>query len=185
MSGELDIALEILRNVKLKSSQDLRYGFDLDWEDFIKVMQFLSPKSFGTRIQNRIIEKNNLIKVNPSEDKGDFYMSGKYFEFKTSILTTSNKLANFVGIRPYQKEIDGYLLIVIDTNSSQYTTFQFWLSKDQMKDELVLMKANPANGTKQSNQLNQNISYRFSIDLVSENENSIRWNQYKIDDFKL
>jgi len=184
-SQELDIALKALREVKLNSTQDLRYGFDLNWEDFIKVMQFLSPKSFGTRIQNRIIEKNNFTKVNPSDDNGDFSISGKFFEFKTSILTTSNKLANFVGIRPYQEKIDGYMLIVIDTNSAPYKTFQFQLSKGQMKEELDLMKANPSNGTKQSNQLNKNISYRFSIDLISDNLNSRRWNKYKIESLKL
>jgi hypothetical protein len=184
-SQELDIALKTLREVKLNSSQDLRYGFDLNWEDFIKVMQFLSPKSFGTRIQNRIIEMNNFTKVNPSDDNGDFSISGKYFEFKTSILTTSNKLANFVGIREYQEKIDGYILIVIDTNSTPYKTYQFQLSKDQMKEELKLMKANPSNGTSQSNKLNKNISYRFSIDLISDNENSKRWNNYKIESLQL
>jgi len=66
-SQDLDIALKTLREVKSKSSKNLRYGFELGWEDFIKIMQFLSPKSFGTRIQNRIIEKNNFIKVNPSD----------------------------------------------------------------------------------------------------------------------
>jgi hypothetical protein len=185
MSLEIDIALKTLREVKLNSSKDLRYGFDLNWEDFIKIMQFLSPKSFGTRIQNRIIELNEFTKVNPSDDNGDFSISGKSYEFKTSILTTSNKLANFVGIRPYQGEIDGYILIVIDTNSVPYKTLQFKLFKDQMKEELEIMKANPSNGTKQSNLLNKNISYRFSIDVISDNINSKRWNSYKIESLKL
>lgn len=143
-SQELDIALKTLREIKSNSSQDLRYGFNLDWEDFIKVMQFLSPKSFGTRIQNRIIEKNNFTKVNPSADKGDFLVLDEYFEFKTSIITTSNKVANFVGIREYQK-IDGYIMIVIDTNSTPYRTLKFKLSTEQMKTELALMSIHPMN----------------------------------------
>lgn len=184
-SADLDIALKTLREVKLSSSKDLRYGFEMDWVDFIKVMQFLSPKSFGTRIQNRIIERNSFTKVNPSEDNGDFSNLGKFYEFKTSILTTSNKLANFVGIREYQDEIDGYFLVVIDTNSTPYKTFQFQLSKGQMNEELKLMKANPSNGTKRSNELNKNVSYRFSIDLTSDNIHSRRWNKYKIEYLKL
>ncbi|AFL83158.1 hypothetical protein Belba_0500 [Belliella baltica DSM 15883] len=183
-SQEIEIALKTLREIKLNSTKDLRYGFDLNWEDFIKIMQFLSPKSFGTRIQNRIIEFNDFEKVNPSEDNGDFSISGKYYEFKTSILTTSNKLANFVGLRDYQERIDGYILMVIDTNSSPYKTLQYKLSKEQMKEELKIMKANPSNGTKSSNLSNLNFSYRFSIDLISDNVNSKRWDTYKIDSLK-
>lgn len=183
-SQDLEIALKTLREVKLKSSEDPKYGFDLKWDDFINIMQFLSPKSFGTRIQNRIIEKNMFVKENPSLDKGDFQITGKHFEFKTTILTTSNRLANFVSIRPYQ-DIEGYILLVIDTNSTPYKTFQFQLSKDQMKKELELLKANPSNGTKQSNLRNQNISFRFSIDLDTGNNNSIRWKDYEINFLEL
>lgn len=181
---DLDIALKTLREIKTKSSNDLRFGFDLEWNNFIKVMQFLSPKSFGTRIQNRIIENNNCLKTNPSKDLGDFEMNRKKYEFKTSLLTTSNKLANFVGIRPYQK-IDGYILIVVDTNSTPYNTLQYCLTKEQMDEELKLLKANPSNGTMASNEFNQNISFRFSIDLITENLNSIRWHKYKIDSLHL
>ena len=138
-------------------------------------MQFLSPKSFGTRIQNRIIEKNNFTKTNASIDLGDFEIEGKIFEFKTSLLTTSNKLANFVNIRPYQN-IDGYYCLVVDTNKIPYQTSIFELTKDHMKYELEILKANPSNGTKVSNQENKNVSFRFSIDLSNENENQKRWN---------
>lgn len=143
-------------------------------------MQFLSPKSFGTRIQDRIIEKNQFKKTNPSDDLGDFTLNNLHCEFKTTLLTTSNKLANFVGIRPYQK-IDGYFLIVVDTNSIPYKTLQFQLTKKQMSNELEILKANPSNGTKASNERNESISYRFSLDLLSDNVNSKRWEKYKIE----
>lgn len=171
---QLEIALEILREIKLDSNLDARYGFDDDWVTFMKKMQFLSPKSFGTRIQNRIIEKNNFDKVNPSYDKGDFSYEGNFFEFKTSILTTSNKGANFVNIRPYQN-IDGYFCLVINTNQLPYETHQFYLSKFQMKEELILMKANASNGTIISNKENKNITYRFTLDFSTQNDNLRRW----------
>jgi len=174
---EMEIALKILREIKEESSQNDRYGFDDDWEFFIMKMQFLSPKSFGTRIQNRIIEKNKFPKTNPSKDLGDFEIDGKCYEFKTTILTPSNKLANFVNIRRYQN-IDGYLCLVIDTNRIPYETSQFKLTKDQMDNELERLNANPSNGTQTANQVNKNISYRFSINLSQHNEHSKRWNNY-------
>lgn len=179
--AEIEIALKILRQIKEESSLNDRYGFDEDWASFIMKMQFLSPKSFGTRIQNRIIEKNNFNRTNASKDIGDFEIDGKYFEFKTTILTPSNKLANFVNIRPYQA-IDGYFCLVIDTNKSPYQTSQYKLTKEQMDMELELLKANPANGTQTSNLGNKNLSYRFSVDFSHENGISFRWkNNYQID----
>jgi hypothetical protein len=182
---QIEKALQILREIKENSSIDLRYGFEDDWNTFIRKMQFLSPKSFGTRIQNRIIEKNDFIKSNASLDLGDFEKNGRYFEFKTTLLTPSNRGANFVNIRPYQK-IDGYYCLVVNTNVSPYQTFQFYLTKKQMETELKVLKANASNGTTISNQDNKNISYRFTVDISLNNENAFRWlNEYKIDYLKL
>jgi hypothetical protein len=170
----IEKALEILREIKKNSNENPRFGFDEDWISFIKKMQFLSPKSFGTRIQNRIIEKNNFGKVNPSDDMGDFSSEGNFFEFKTSILTTSNKGANFVNIRPYQN-IYGYFCLVVNTNELPYETHQFYLNKIQMAEELIFMKANASNGTIVSNKENKNISYRFTLDFSTQNDNLKRW----------
>ncbi len=183
--NQLEFALQILREIKEESSKDSKYGFNDDWSTFIKKMQFLSPKSFGTRIQNRIIEQNNFEKVNASDDKGDFERDGKYFEFKTTILTLSNKGANFVNIRPYQN-IDGYYCLVVNTIVSPYETTQFYLSKEQMDRELNLIKANASNGTFESNKENKNVSFRFTIDFSTQNEIAARWvSQYLINSLKL
>jgi hypothetical protein len=183
--SEIEKALQILREIKENSSKNSNYGFDDDWNTFIKKMQFLSPKSFGTRIQNRIIKRNGFIQTNASLDLGDFAKDGKNFEFKTTIITPSNKGANFVNIRPWQN-IDGYYCLVINTNVSPYQTTQFYLTKQQMETELVELKANASNGTSISNQGNKNISFRFTIDFSSNNENAIRWmNEFKIDFLKL
>jgi hypothetical protein len=183
--SQIEIALQILREIKEDSSKDSKYGFTDDWNTFIKKMQFLSPKSYGTRIQNRIIEKNSFEKLGASDDKGDFKNDGKYFEFKTTILTPSNTGANFVNVRPYQ-EIDGYYCLVVNTNISPYETTQFYLTKEQMDRELVFLKANASNGTIASNKENKNVSYRFTIDFSTENESAVRWiNEYKINTLKL
>ena len=182
---EIEKALQILREIKENSSMDLRYGFDDDWNSFIKKMQFLTPKSFGTRIQNRIIEKNDFAKTNASLDLGDFEKNGKYYEFKTTLLTPSNKGANFVNIRPNQ-QIVGYYCLVVNTNIIPYETVQFYLTKQQMGTELKLLKANASNGTIISNQDNINVSFRFTIDFSKANENAVRWiSDYKIDYLKL
>ncbi len=182
---EFEKALNILREIKSESSKNPKYGFDDDWIVFIQKMQFLSPKAFGTRIQNRIILKNGFEKVNASIDKGDFKINNEYYEFKVSILTPSNKLANFVNIRPYQ-EITGYYCVVVNTLSESYETYQFKLSKDQMDSEIKALNASFANGTKVANLENKNPAYRFSIDLINKNENGNRWlNIHKTSDLKL
>jgi len=183
--NQIEIALQILREIKKDSSKDSRYGFDDDWNSFIKKMQFLSPKSFGTRIQNRIIEKNNFDKVGASDDKGDFKKDGIYFEFKTTILTPSNTGANFVNVRTYQ-QIDGYYCLVVNTNISPYETMQFYLSKDQMEKELEILKANPSNGTIASNKENKNVPFRFTINFAPGNKNAERWlSKYRINSLML
>lgn len=183
--NQIEIALQILREIKENSSKDTKYGFNDEWTTFIKKMQFLSPKAFGTRIQNRIIEKNEFEKVSAFYDKGDFKKDGEYFEFKTTILTPSNKGANFVNIRPYQ-QIKGYYCLVIDTNISPYETTQFYLTKEQMDKELELFKANASNGTMEANKENKNVSYRFTIDFSTKNESSVRWiSKYRINSLKL
>lgn len=182
---DFEKAFKILREIKSEASKNPEFGFDDDWITFIQKMQFLSPKAFGTRIQNRIILKNGFEKVNASIDKGDFKINDEYYEFKVSILTPSNKLANFVNIRPYQK-ITGYFCIVVDTLSEFYKTYQFKISKDQMNNEIKVLNASFANGTKAANLENKNPSYRFSIDFINENVNGNRWlNIHKTSDLKL
>ncbi len=182
---DFEEALKILREIKSEASKNPEYGFYDDWINFIQKMQFLSPKAFGTRIQNRIILKNEFEKVNASIDQGDFKINNEYYEFKVSILTPSNKLANFVNIRPYQ-DITGYYCVVVNTLCVPYKTYQFKLSKDQMNNEIKILNASFANGTKKANLENKNPAYRFSIDFINENKNGNRWiNIHKTSDLKL
>jgi hypothetical protein len=162
---------------KLKgNSIDPRYGFDDEWSIFIKKILALSPKSYGTKIQNRIIEKNGLSSVKANKDLGDFEKNNRYFEIKTSLVTITNKIANIVGIRPWQ-EVDGYYIFIIDAKDyNKIVTYSFKLSKDEMKDELEKLNAKPISGTKKANEGNANSALRFSLSL--EKEEFERWEKY-------
>ena len=55
-----------------------------------------------------------------------------------------------------------------------------------MDKELEHLKANASNGTIASNKENKNVSFRFTIDFLTENENAVRWiNEYLINSLKL
>ena len=132
-NDELNDFLRIFHQLKEKSI-DPRYGFDDDWDIFIKKILALSPKSYGTKIQNRIIEKNNLVHVKANEDLGDFKIENQYFEIKTSLITVTNKSANITGIRPWQN-VNGYYVFIIDANDyNKITTYTFRFTNEEMKN---------------------------------------------------
>lgn len=169
---ELDNFLKIFYQLK-KNSINSKYGFDDEWNIFIKKILALSPKSYGTKIQNRIIEKNNLLSVKANEDLGDFKKDNEYFEIKTSLISITNKTANITGIRPWQ-QLDGYYIFIIDAKEHEViTTYSFKLSKDEMDSELRTLKAIPVNGTKKANKGNSQSALRFGLPL--EGENFKRW----------
>ena len=172
---ELNNFLNIFYKLK-EDSIDPRYGFDDEWSIFIKKVLALSPKSYGTKIQNRIIEKNGLSSVKANKDLGDFEKNNKYFEIKTSLITITNKIANIVGIRPWQ-EVDGYYIFIIDAECyDNIVTYSFKLSKNEMEDELKELNANPISGTKKANEGNANSALRFSLSLKSKAFK--RWKKY-------
>ncbi|ADR34210.1 hypothetical protein Sulku_1548 [Sulfuricurvum kujiense DSM 16994] len=174
-NSELDNFLKLFYKLK-EDSINARYGFDDEWDIFIKKILPLSPKSYGTKIQNRIMEKNNLLSVKANENLGDFKKDNKYFEIKTSLLTITNKIANIAGIRSKQN-VDGYYVFIIDAiKYESITTYSFKLSKDNMEKELKILKAIPLNGTKEANIENNNSALRFGLPLESEHFN--RWVEY-------
>jgi hypothetical protein len=169
---ELNNFLNIFYKLKADST-DPRYGFDDEWNTFIKKVLALSPKSYGTKIQNRIMEKNNLESVKANEDKGDFKINNKYFEVKCSLITVTNKTANITGVRPWQ-DVDGYYIFIIDAKDyKNIMTYSFKLSKQEMAKELKILNAIPINGTKKANEGNTKSALRFGLSL--ENENFTRW----------
>jgi len=166
-NNALDDFLDIFYQLK-RESNDKRYGFDDNWKTFIKKIMFLSPKSYGTKIQNRIIEKNGLEVVKANEDKGDFKKLEQYYEIKTSFITVTNKNANITGIRPWQ-DINGYYIFIIDARIlDNIKTYSFSLTKKEIEIELKELKAIPLNGTKKANKGNKNLPLRFSLSLESK-----------------
>jgi DNA-binding ferritin-like protein (Dps family) len=164
---ELNNFLNIFYKLKI-DSKDPRYGFNDNWNTFIKKVLALSPKSYGTKIQNRIMEKNNLQSVKANEDKGDFKINNKYFEVKCSLITVTNTTANITGIRPWQN-IDGYYIFIIDAKDyKNITTYSFKLSRVEMKKEQEVLNFCPINGTKKANEGNTNSALRFGFSLESE-----------------
>lgn len=184
---EFEELLRLFNQFKYES-QDEEFGFEDDWVLFLKKMLLLSPKSYGTKIQNRIIKRNNFNKVSQTEDKGDFEINNEFFEIKTSIITITNKTANISGIRKHQ-EINGYYIILINAiDYSNPQTYVYRLSNTQMCEEMKKknMNASPLNGTKQANKDNKKIPYRIGLSIKSDNKHFIRWNEnYKYIGLKL
>lgn len=156
-----------------EQSKNHNYGFDADWITFVKMILPLSPKSIGTKIQNRFQEKNGLISISASEDRGDCKYGDKYFEIKTSIINNTNTSANITGLRTWQK-IDEYIIIIIDASRlSSIETYVFSLTKENMEKEMKILKAAPLNGTKESNKNNEKIPMRLGI--APKSDHFKRW----------
>lgn len=161
----LDAALAALDAVRSGASSDKRFGFDDPWDLFIRKMRMLTPQAYGTRLQNRLAEHFGWEVIGSKLDKGDVLDArGKYHEVKVTLITASNKVANFVQIRPHQ-QVAGYHLFVI---CADYTPVHFWLSKAQMDAELGLLGGS-AHGTKTANTGlgNREYAIRFEWDLTS------------------
>jgi len=158
-------------------SKDEDFGFDDEWLLFLKKMCLLSPKSYGTKIQNRVIIRNNFNKVSQKDDKGDFEINNEYYELKTSVITVTNKTANISGLRKYQN-INGYYILLIDASDyNRPQTYIYKLSKKEMNNEMKTMKACPLNGTKQANINNKNIPYRIGLLIKDDSKDFKRWNE--------
>jgi hypothetical protein len=173
---ELNGFLKTFYEIK-EQSISKTYGFDDEWNIFIKKVLPLSPKSFGTKIQNRVIFKNALQQVKANEDKGDFEKNNQYFEIKTSLLTVTNKTANITGVRPWQK-IEGYYIFIVNAKDLEnISTYSFRLTKDEMEKEIETLKAIPINGTKKANKGNQNLPLRFGLSVNVTSEHFKRWEE--------
>ena len=177
---ELNDFVEIFYTIK-EESKAAAFGFEDDWQTFIKKMILLSPKAYGTKIQNRIMHKNGLSAVSASDNKADCEKNGEYYEIKTTILTPTNKNANIAGVREWQN-ITGYLIFIIDARKlAQIVTYSFYLTKEQLDNEKSKgITFSDLNGTKEANKNNEKSAKRFGFSLDSEHFQ--RWRQdYLID----
>lgn len=153
-------------NIRQQAHQNKELGFDWELEDFINLMRVLPPQNYGTRIQNRIIKKLNFIKCNQKDDCGDCLDNfGDNYEIKTSIIDGVNNHLNVLKIRPWAKV--NYYIIAFDCRDI-FKCYFFRLSKNEMLQELEILKANPSNNVEVINAENKNVDLRFSIHIESE-----------------
>jgi hypothetical protein len=118
----------------------------LDWANFIKVISLTNIKTCGTRIEQRILQKNGWTKIKGQASHGDGRKpDGTIVEIKSSIITPLKySKVTFRGIRPYH-EVHEHLFILVDL--SKYKdgpmTYLFVLSKDDIireKDEFNTLR---------------------------------------------
>ncbi len=174
---EIKKALKIIDKARMEGIKDKQYGFNDDWDDFMKRMRVLTSQSNGSRIQNYIFKSFGWTKVNQKEDKGDVKNDlGQYFEVKASTITTSNNTANIVQIRPWQ-DISGHHIFVIDS-LRDYKVTHYFLTKSEMKTEVEYC-ANHSHGTKESNKENNHIEWSIRIPWKESDKVFKRWKKYK------
>lgn len=182
---KIDFLKEAYANKHLIKSQilsDTEWGFDRPIEEFIIGMTFINPQAYGSRIEKRVCKQFGFTKVKPVDNKGDYEDSfGDSYEIKASIIETSaNQNLNLVQIRPCQDV--SYLCIAFcishyQDNSLSVKTHSFKLAKFQLLDEISLMGASSAHGTKNANKDNKNIELRLSLPINEFNPHYIRWKE--------
>lgn len=151
----------------------------LSIEEFILAMQMLTPQSYGSKVQNRLIKELGFKPILSTQDTGDCEDTfGDRWEIKSSIINSSNDSLNVVQIRLWQ-DVKGYVAVVFDTRVSPMDIQTYRLDKSQMEKECELCGANSAHGTRTANQNNKNIELRFSIKIDENDSNFKRWQQYR------
>jgi hypothetical protein len=168
-------AFMINQEIKTESLLDKRYGFDFPFDIFMYSMSLLTPQAYGSRLESYIIEKFNLDRVSSKDGLGDFKDSlCQNYELKISLITVTNNCLNMVQIRPWQN-ISGYLMIAVDLRVVPVKLYAFQLSKQQLIEELKLLNASSAHGTKKANIDNRNIELRISVKIEDEDIHFKRW----------
>lgn len=166
-----------MKYIKEQSKGNPEFAFDEDLSFFLKIMKFLTPQSYGSRVQNKLIESLNFKKVDPKLDKGDYKDKfGHHYEVKISLITETNDALNMVQLRPWQ-DIKGYICIALDLRDVNPNIYTFMLDKKQMQEECNLMKATAAHGTKNAIENNDNVELRLGLIISEKNEHFLRWKQ--------
>jgi|TARA_B100001971_G_C18181896_1_gene533256 hypothetical protein len=174
--------------IKKEISKNPEWGFHLPEKEFIQCMSLITGQSYGTRIQNYIRNKLKWKKVLVEDELGDmmkplFNELGKFVEVKSSLLTLTNDKLNWVQIRLFH-DIDYYLGVAYELRDlSNYESFKFLLTHDQMVEECV--GANAAHGTKSVNKSNENVELALRITCNEGNPEFERWKKmYRVDSYE-
>lgn len=174
------------------SQQKKDADLDLPAAHFFLSMAYLSPQSYGARIQKYMAKRLGMYPVHVNKDQGDWTDSqSRFFELKSSLITDTNTAMNLVQIRTWQ-ELDGYFALAVDlrgisAEDENWKKFSkrahaFYLRKEQMLYECDILKAANAHGTKKATAANAHVELRLSINVDEKDPIFNRWcENYKID----
>ena len=133
------------------------------WTMFSKLaVQHLAAQSYGATLEKMYLTKLGLTKVSSSAERGDFVnpATNHYSEFKvTAADELTGRAVNVVQIRPHH-DIHDYHIVIVDKNTGDSELFV--LTKEQMKQEVLLTGSSLAHGSKKTNTyLNKEYAIRF------------------------
>ena len=161
MSSYLLSALE-------KYEMDKSVDYSLSIEDFIcQCYVNLTPNSYGKRVEERIRQEIDVVRVPQSKDLGDYKASRMYIECKVSYCSRKKNTYNITHIRPWQM-FNYYLLCFVDCDDN-FRPHYYLVNKHVIHK----MKLGYMNGTPKSNLNNHNVEYRVTINKNSDKMKSI------------
>jgi len=172
----LDESIKLRKYIRESASKNHKFAFEHDMNLFLKILHgYITPQSYGTRIQNRLLVEYGLKKVPSSRDKGDAKNENeKHGEIKISYKDVDNKF-HFVQIRPYQK-CDFYFLFSIDPDDN-YNSYTFIILGDKITEVLEKFGATNCHGVSKNKADKSQEELRFSVQKDTKN-----W-KYLIDNF--
>lgn len=156
------------------------WGLDLSLEELALVSAtYPSAQQYGPKFDKWMRNFMNWENVPSKLGKGDSKCkkSGKYIEQKWNIRTDAGP----GGLQHrFWQPIDYYLYgHVDDSNSENIKVEIFLLTKEEALNEKTLLNAAPTHGTKEANQLNENVEYSMGVKYESQDHQ--RWrSKYKI-----
>ena len=158
-----------LKYIRIFARENKEFMFNEDIEDFINFCYLLPANNYGTRIQNRIINKLGLIKTARKNEADCIHeVADIYIEIKTSIIDDdklNNKLniANIMEWQPYT-----YYIVVFDMRDNKFEKYFFVLTQFDMKEEIYIL--NNVRNTHNQNldkEHHSNLSKKFEIKIDS------------------
>lgn len=145
-------------------------------KEYAKAIMFLNPQSYGSLCEKRLLNQLGAEKISAKANSGDLRFEDLNLEVKCSLLDR-NEVLNMVQVRPWQ-EIDAYLCVAYDVrNVEEYRTFYYVLTKKQMSEELLLLKATAAHGTAEANEKNKNVEKAIRLNMMDEDLHFQRWQE--------
>jgi len=173
----IKIAFNIINSIKKEALKNKEYCFEKSLEEFALHLSILPSQMYGCRIENKLSKYLELENSN-DKNRGDrVSKNNRYIEIKGSF---NSDILNLVQIRPWQ-DISEYVIYFWNFDSNfKLKDYYFHLSVKEMNNELDLLNAGNAHGTKEANYSNKNKELALHIDKKSKH--FLRWiKNYYID----